>query len=127
MPSLRILFAASLLALCLSPAPSWAAPLPSNSEVQRSLDGLAERKLPEAEQKALQKTLEQTLSFLQQADSNQAAQGKLKAQLANAPRQINEAQRELARLKDSPNNSLAKRYANASASQSSATRWNGTA
>ena len=117
MPSLRILFAASLLALCLSPAPSWAASPPSSNEVQRSLDGLTERKLPEAEQKALQKTLEQTLSFLQQAESNQAAQGKLKAQLANAPRQINEAQRELARLKDSPSSSAAKRYANASTSQ----------
>ena len=114
---MRILFAASLLALCLSPAPSWAASPPSSNEVQRSLDGLAERKLPEAEQKALQKTLEQTLSFLQQADSNQAAQGKLKAQLANAPRQISEAQRELARLKDSPSTSAAKRYANASTSQ----------
>ncbi|OYT95924.1 MAG: mechanosensitive channel MscK [Pseudomonas sp. PGPPP3] len=117
MSSLRILFAASLLALCLSPAPSWAASPPSSNEVQRSLDGLTERKLPEAEQKALQKTLEQTLSFLQQAESNQAAQGKLKAQLANAPRQINEAQRELARLKDSPSSSAAKRYANASTSQ----------
>ena len=57
MPSLRTLFAATLLGLCLLTQPTLAAELPSRSDVQSSLDGLADRKLPEAEQKALQKTV----------------------------------------------------------------------
>ena len=70
MPSLRILFAATLLGLCFI-TPLQAAEVPSSSEVQRNLDSLAERKLPEAEQKALQKTYEQTLSFLAQASASE--------------------------------------------------------
>ena len=82
MPSLRTLFAATLLGLCLLTQPTLAAELPSRSDVQSSLDGLADRKLPEAEQKALQKTYEQTLGFLEQADSSKKALTQLKAQLA---------------------------------------------
>ena len=95
MPSLRTLFAATLLGLCLLTQPTLAAELPSRSDVQSSLDGLADRKLPEAEQKALQKTYEQTLGFLEQADSSKKALTQLKAQLAAAPREITDAQREV--------------------------------
>ena len=86
MPSLRTLFAATLLGLCLLTQPTLAAELPARSEVQRSLDGLADRKLPEAEQKALQKTYEQTLGFLEQSDNSKKALTQLKTQLAAAPR-----------------------------------------
>ncbi|MBP8172140.1 MAG: mechanosensitive channel MscK, partial [Pseudomonas sp.] len=117
MPSLRSLFVAALLGLCLLAQPTLAAELPTRSEVQRSLDGLAERKLPEAEEKALQKTYEQTLSFLAQAESRSHSLTQLKAQLATAPRQIAEAQRELLRLKASPVLAAAQRYAKAATSQ----------
>jgi len=117
MPSLRTLFAATLLGLCLLTQPTLAAELPSRSDVQSSLDGLADRKLPEAEQKALQKTYEQTLGFLEQADSSKKALTQLKAQLAAAPRQISDAQRELLRLKASPAVAAAQRYAKAPTSQ----------
>ena len=117
MPSLRTLFAATLLGLCLLTQPTLAAELPARSEVQRSLDGLADRKLPEAEQKALQKTYEQTLGFLEQSDNSKKALTQLKTQLAAAPRQISEAQRELLRLKASPAVAAAQRYAKAPTSQ----------
>ena len=64
MPSLRTLFAATLLGLCLLTQPTLAAELPSRSDVQSSLDGLADRKLPEAEQQAIKQTLEKTLALL---------------------------------------------------------------
>ncbi len=116
MSSLRILFVATLLGLCLT-APLSAAELPSSSAVQRSLDSLPDRKLPEAEQKALQKTYEQTLSFLAQASASEQALSQLKTQLDDAPRQIREAQRELAKLKANPPKPLAQQLKNSTAAQ----------
>ncbi len=116
MSSLRILFVATLLGLCLT-APLSAAELPSSSAVQRSLDSLPDRKLPEAEQKALQKTYEQTLSFLAQASASEQALSQLKTQLDDAPRQIREAQRELAKLKANPPKPLAQQLKNYTAAQ----------
>ncbi len=117
MPSLRNLLVATLLGLCLSIQPSQGAELPSSAQLQSTLDSLAERKLPEAEQKALQKTLEQTLSFINQAQASDQALAQLKIQLAEAPRQISDAQRELTRLQGSPNKSVAQRYGSAPAAQ----------
>jgi len=116
MPSLRILFAATLLGLCFI-TPLQAAEVPSSSEVQRNLDSLAERKLPEAEQKALQKTYEQTLSFLAQASASEQALSQLKTQLSDAPRLISDAQRELLKLKASPAKPAAQRLSNATPAQ----------
>jgi len=114
---LRSFFIAALLGLCLTTPSLQAAEPPSSREVQRSLDSLAERKLPEAEQKVLQQTLEQTLAYLNdQADSKQRLND-LKLQLESAPRLISEAQRELARLKKSKPSSLAQRYAKASVAE----------
>ena len=67
MPSLRSLLLAALLGLCLTTSGLHAAEAPSRENVQRSLDGLADRKLPEADQKAVQQTLEQTLALIDQA------------------------------------------------------------
>ncbi|MFZ3186563.1 MAG: mechanosensitive channel MscK [Pseudomonas sp.] len=117
MPSLRNFFVATLLGLCLSIQPSQGAELPSSAQVQSTLDGLADRKLPEAEQKALQKTLEQTLSFIDQADASDKALAQLKIQLASAPQQINDAQRELTRLQSSPSKPVVQRYGSATAAQ----------
>ena len=117
MSSFRIYLSAVLLGLCLNAPLLLAGEPPSSADVQRNLDGLADRKLPEAEQKALQKTYEQTLGFLEQADSSKKALTQLKAQLAAAPRQINEAQRELSRLKSSPEVPIAERHARTSLAQ----------
>jgi potassium efflux system protein len=117
MPSLRTLLTATLLGFCLSTQPLLGAELPSSAQVQSNLDSLAERKLPEAEQKALQKTLEQTLSFIDQASASDSALAKLKTQLATAPQQISEAQRELARLQANPGKPVTQRYGNADAAQ----------
>ncbi|MGH8353910.1 MAG: mechanosensitive channel MscK, partial [Pseudomonas sp.] len=109
---LRFVLTAALLGLCLTTPSLQAADAPSRATVQRSLDSLAERKLPEAEQKALQQTLEQTLGYLnEQADSKQRLAA-LKRQLAEAPRLIGEAQHELVRLKASKPSPVAQRYAN---------------
>ena len=116
MSSLRILFVATLLGLCLT-TPLSAAELPSISAVQRSLDSLPDRKLAEAEQKALQKTYEQTLSFLAQASASEQALSQLKTQLDDAPRQIREAQRELAKLKANPPKPISQQLKNSTAAQ----------
>ncbi|UUY09918.1 mechanosensitive channel MscK [Pseudomonas sp. J452] len=117
MPVLRPYLAAALLGLCLLSAGQVAAEPPSRAAVQQSLDGLAERKLPEAEQKALQQTLEQTLAFLaNQADSEKRLSD-LKRQLNDAPRLIGEAQREFTRLKASPVKPVSERYGKSSAAQ----------
>ncbi|MBP5090863.1 hypothetical protein HUS91_36315, partial [Pseudomonas chlororaphis] len=64
MPTLRTFFAIALLGLSLSVGPLQAAEPPSAESVQQSLDKIAERKLPEADQKALQAVLQQTLTQL---------------------------------------------------------------
>ena len=56
MPFLRCLSIALLLGFCLSVSPSHAEP-PSRDAVQQSLDGLAQRKLAEADQAAVQQAL----------------------------------------------------------------------
>ncbi|RJG13173.1 mechanosensitive channel MscK [Pseudomonas cavernicola] len=117
MPFLRSLFTASLLGLCLSFQPLQAAEPPTSSGVQSSLDSLGERKLPEAEQQAVKQTLENTLRFLAAKEDSEQRLSDLKHKLAEAPRLISEAQRELAKLKASPPLSIAQRYANSSEPQ----------
>ncbi len=111
MPSLRNCLTAALLGLCLSALPLHAADSPKTAEVKRSLDNLAERKLPEAEQQALKQTLENTLALLQEQAETEQRLGELKRQLEQAPRLIAEAQRELTRLKASAPPQVAQRYA----------------
>ncbi|MDH1264136.1 mechanosensitive channel MscK [Pseudomonas sp. GD03944] len=98
---LRPLLAIALLFLCSALATAQASALPNPMSLQKSLDTLAERKLPEPEQKSVQAALEQTLTLLAaQADSEKRL-ADLKRQLSEAPGQTTEAQRELARLKAS--------------------------
>src|SRR3546814_20607512 len=64
MPTLRSFFAIALLGLSLSVCPLQAAEPLTSASVQASLDKIADRKLPEAEQKALQEVLQKTLAQL---------------------------------------------------------------
>ena len=111
--SLCVYLRAALLGLCLSVSfASLAAESPAIDSVQSSLDKIAERKLPEAEQKALQQVLEQTLSLLESQEEAQNKLASLKQLLTDAPRQITENQRELAKLKESKPVQVAQRYGN---------------
>ncbi|WP_455230066.1 mechanosensitive channel MscK [Geopseudomonas aromaticivorans] len=115
---LRPILASLLLSLLiLAPFAGAADALPSAAAVQKQLDALEARKLPEAEQKALQETLQQTLDHLQTVKSSTAELASLKQQLAVAPKQTLEAQRELAQLKPVSADELGKRYASLSTAQ----------
>ncbi|SEQ24907.1 potassium efflux system protein [Azotobacter beijerinckii] len=98
----RSLFSVLLLALCLQISGLQAAEPPPRKAVQASLDSLAERKLPEAEQAAVKQQLEQTLAQLDLLQESAQAMSELKRQLAAAPQQTKAAQRELAALKETP-------------------------
>jgi potassium efflux system protein len=112
MLNLRTFFVAALLGLCLSTVPAQAAEPPTRSAVQQSLDKIAERKLPDADQKALQQVLEQTLTLISSKDDAEKRLTELKQQLSQAPRQTAENQRELTRLKASKTALTTQRYAN---------------
>lgn len=110
--SLRVYLRTALLGLCLSLSfAATAAEAPTTASIQNSLDKIAERKLPEAEQKALQQVLEQTLSLLASKEDNENKLGALKQQLAGAPKETSDSQRELAKLKESKPQPVAQRYA----------------
>ncbi|MBP8236910.1 MAG: mechanosensitive channel MscK, partial [Pseudomonas sp.] len=110
MPFLRTYLAAVLLGACLSATPLHATDLPNSAEVQSSLDGLADRKLPEAEQLAIKQTLEKTLALLAEKADSEQRQITLEKQLQLAPRLISEAQRDFERLKKSPPIQVSLRY-----------------
>lgn len=110
MPSLRTYLAVALLGLCLSVPQLHAAEPPSSSAVQSSLDSLADRKLPEAEQQAVKQTLEKTLALLVETADSEQRLAALEKQLEDAPRQISEAQRDYERLKNSPPTQVNLRY-----------------
>lgn len=110
MPSLRTYLAVALLGLCLSVPLLHAAEPPSRAEVQSSLDSLAERKLPEAEQLAVKQTLEKTLALLDEKADSEQRLADLEKQLQQAPRLIGEAQRDYQRLKNSTPTQVRLRY-----------------
>ena len=112
MPTLRSFLAVALLGLSLSICTAHAAEPPTSASVQASLDKIADRKLPEADQKALQAVLQNTLAQLSNKADYEQKLVALKQQLANAPKQNIENQRELARLKSSNAVPVAQRYAN---------------
>ncbi len=113
MLTLRTFVASALLGLCLSSLPALAADTapPSSEAVQQSLDRIADRKLSADDQKALQQVLEQTLTFLASQKDNQRKLEDLKKQLADAPKQTTENQKELTRLKGLRPMPVAQRYA----------------
>lgn len=117
MSLLRTLFVIALLGLSLSVGTLQAAEPPSPESVQQSLDKIADRKLPEADQKALQGVLQQTLTFLSDKAGYEQRLTDIKQLLATAPDQTAENQRELARLKASPAVPVAQRYKDLSVAQ----------
>ncbi|MBR7523228.1 mechanosensitive channel MscK [Pseudomonas juntendi] len=116
--SLRAYLRTALLGLCLSLSfAATAAEPPTAASIQNSLDKIAERKLPEADQKALQQVLEQTLSLLASKDDNEKKLAALKQQLSAAPKETDDSQKELARLKQTKVQPVAQRYANLNVQQ----------
>lgn len=116
MPSLRPLLLTLLLGCSLT-WPAFAVEPPSTQSVQKSLDGLAERKLPEAEHNALKARFEQTLAFLAARDDDLQKLEALKRQLREAPKVIATTLRELSRLKASAQPAPGKRLAQAGVPQ----------
>ncbi|WP_256830556.1 mechanosensitive channel MscK [Pseudomonas sp. Pse1] len=112
MPTLRTFLAIALLGLSLSVGTLQAAEPPSAESVQKSLDNIAARKLPEADQKALQTVLQQTLTQLSNKNDYEKRLSDLKQQLSTAPKQNLENQRELERLTATKVVPVAQRYAN---------------
>ncbi|QXH51193.1 mechanosensitive channel MscK [Pseudomonas fakonensis] len=111
--SLRVYSRAALLGLCLTLSfAAGAAEVPTTPGIQTSLDKIAERKLPEAEQKAVQQVLEQTLALLASKEDSENKLAALKQQLTGAPQQIRDSQRELIKLKGSSSAPVTQRYAN---------------
>nr|WP_314483760.1 mechanosensitive channel MscK [uncultured Pseudomonas sp.] len=117
MSLLRTLFVTALLGLSLSVGTLQAAEPPSPESIQQSLDKIAERKLPEADQKALQGVLQQTLTLLGDKADYEQRLTDIKQLLATASDQTEENQRELARLKASPAVPVAQRYKDLSVAQ----------
>ncbi|WP_416422085.1 mechanosensitive channel MscK [Pseudomonas sp. App30] len=117
MPSLRSFFSAALLGLCLTVTAVHAADPPTSESVQQSIDKIADRKLSDADQKALQQVLEQTLAYLSSRDDSNNQLPALKKQLTEAPQVISENQRELTKLKATKVIPVAQRYANLSVPQ----------
>lgn len=116
---LRTFLTAVLLCGAFTGRPAQAADttVPSAEKVQQSLDGLADRKLPEADAKALKATLENTLKLLAaKTDAEQQLQ-ELNGKLADAPKLINENQKALSRLKGSSDKPASQRYAGFNATQ----------
>ncbi|MBD8476225.1 mechanosensitive channel MscK [Pseudomonas sp. CFBP 8770] len=114
---MRNFLSAALLGLCMAVASVQAADPLNRETVQQNLDKIAERKLPEADQKALQQVFEQTLGLLGNQTDNERKLADLKQQLADAPKQTLEAQRELSRLKGMPIIPVSQRYATLSVPQ----------
>ncbi|MGV6473649.1 mechanosensitive channel MscK [Azotobacter vinelandii] len=110
----RSLFSVLLLALCLHIPALQAAEPPSRKAVQSSLDNLAGRKLPEAEQAVIKQQLEDTLLQLDLLQESGKAMEELKRRLAAAPQQIKSAQRELESLKEAAQKPVAQPNGNTS-------------
>ena len=110
---------ANLLLVLLRSALSWLPMASALAEtdaltVRQALKDLPSRKLPEAEQQAVQQTLERTLVWLDLTERTEQAQQQLQQQLQNAPKQINETQQALQTLLASSPDDPAKRFAQAS-------------
>ncbi|WXL25274.1 mechanosensitive channel MscK [Ectopseudomonas mendocina] len=114
MTSLRFLLPCLLLSLALNAFTAQAAEIPKAENIQSSLDQLAERKLPEAEQAAAKQALEKTLALLTERDDILKRLSALEEQLSKAPSQIREAQRELEQLQSTKPVNVRQQFADSS-------------
>ncbi|MDR2307701.1 MAG: mechanosensitive channel MscK [Paucimonas sp.] len=111
--SLRVYCRTALLGLCMTLSFAAAAvEVPSTPGIQGSLNKITERKPAEPEQKAGQQVQEQTLALLAARDDSEKKLATLKQQLASAPQEIRDNQRELIKLKATSSVPVAQRYAN---------------
>ncbi len=101
---------ASLLGLALIVPALQAAEPPSADDVQRSLDGLAARKLAETDAATIKQTLENTLALLAEKADAEVGLTQLKQKLAEAPKLTAENQRELTKLKATQVDDFRQRY-----------------
>lgn len=115
MQRLSALLRAAALCGCLFTLPAVAQDSgpPDAQQVQQNLTHLADRKLPAPEQSAAQDSLQQTLKLLDQRDQYVKQLADLRQQLAQAPQQTKDAQRQLARLRAEPIKPAQQRYAGA--------------
>ena len=119
--SLRVYLRTALLGLCLSLSfAAGAAEIPTTTSIQSSLNKISQPKGAEAdpkaaqqtpEQKAQQQVLEQTLALLLSKEDSEKKLEALKQQLAGAPKETADSQRELIKLKASKPLPVAQRYA----------------
>lgn len=98
MPILRALLFTCLAGLCLSANAKPESTLPTIEEVQQSIDGLADSKLPEADQKTLRNELTSTLQSLEGIAEAKQQMRLLEQRLKTAPEVLRQAKRELASL-----------------------------
>ena len=117
MPTLRSLVTTALLGLCLAVTAVHAADAPSRESIQQNLDHISERKLADADQKALQEVLQGTLAQIANDENNQQQLADLKQQLLNAPKDTIANQRELAHIKATKVVPVEQRYASQSVTQ----------
>ncbi|MBA1243099.1 mechanosensitive channel MscK [Pseudomonas japonica] len=110
MPILRALLCTALLGF-FTPA-IFAADAPTTDSVQQSLDHIADRKLSDPDQKALEQVLEQTLTYLSTKADREQQLATVKQQIAEAPRQTADNQHDLDRLKATRVQPVTQRYAN---------------
>src|SRR5690606_35789575 len=107
--SLRTFIAAALLGLYLAPAGLQAAPT-TGAAVPKPAAASADSKPADGEAQAKPSLDEQTQTFVANQQESEKRLAELKRQLSDAPRLVGEAQRELARLKSSPQVSVTERY-----------------
>jgi potassium-dependent mechanosensitive channel len=111
MTFLRTFLATALLGLTLCVSPVYAAAPPSIESVQQTLDKLPDRKLPDADMKALQNVLQQTLTLLGNKQDYEQRLTDLKQQLEGAPRQTTKTSANWPASKASKVVPVAQRYA----------------
>jgi len=97
-PFLRSLLLIGMLGICLQATARPEADLPAASDIQQSLDNLADSKLPEPEVKKLRVILESTLQNLEDLSQIQQEAQTLETRLKTAPQVIRNAKAELIKL-----------------------------
>ena len=114
---LRSLLFASLLGLPLHASAKPDSGLPTVADVQQSIDGLADRKLPEGEQKTMQIVLSSTLKNLEAIDQTQKQLIDLEQRLKTAPQVIKQSKVELTKLEQQIETSDLQQYSSKSLDQ----------
>jgi potassium efflux system protein len=114
---LRSLLFVSLLGLSLQANARPDSGLPTAADVRQNIDSLADSKLSEPEQKALQIVLLKTLENLEAIDQTQKEMVELEQRLKTAPQVIKQSKADLIKLEKQSESSDLQQYANKSLDQ----------